>query len=372
MLEAVRCATRASFSASAAGTSPSATMSFRMSSRRSLRSAAARGARRRQCGCRRVPSARLYTRACRQAPHASAGGLPPTPCKEPTNGASVARMPSGALLHRCPPRSARRRHHHARTSMPSSTRPMHRCSAAAASTARSTARPDPSLLDACRRLGGCPPGEARITPGYRLPARYVIHTVGPVWRGGRAGEPALLRLLLSQRRSRSPRSTACAPSPFLRSAAARTAIRSQRRGRDRRARGARAPRRRCAMRTSCSRASVRRCVSGRVGAARRDRTALASTASTRTRGAAAIRRDCERPPLRRRLLRRRRLRHLEHFAQVRDVRRVVVHRLRRLVADLRDRLAVAAGHLDHDLQRLVAEVVGEVGADAERRLAAAA
>ena len=41
----------------------------------------------------------------------------------------------------------------------------------------------PQLLEACRRLGGCPTGEARITPGFHLPARYVIHTVGPVWRG---------------------------------------------------------------------------------------------------------------------------------------------------------------------------------------------
>jgi O-acetyl-ADP-ribose deacetylase (regulator of RNase III) len=50
----------------------------------------------------------------------------------------------------------------------------------------------PELLDACRRLGGCPTGEARITPGFRLPAKWVIHTVGPVWRGGRFREPALL------------------------------------------------------------------------------------------------------------------------------------------------------------------------------------
>lgn len=49
------------------------------------------------------------------------------------------------------------------------------------------------LLDHCRGLGGCPTGEARITPGFNLPADWVIHTVGPIWRGGDAGEPDLLR-----------------------------------------------------------------------------------------------------------------------------------------------------------------------------------
>jgi O-acetyl-ADP-ribose deacetylase len=51
----------------------------------------------------------------------------------------------------------------------------------------------PELLVACRRIGGCPTGEARLTPGYRLLAQYVIHTVGPVWSGGSRGEPELLR-----------------------------------------------------------------------------------------------------------------------------------------------------------------------------------
>jgi O-acetyl-ADP-ribose deacetylase (regulator of RNase III) len=50
----------------------------------------------------------------------------------------------------------------------------------------------PELLEACRRIGGCPTGEARITPGFRLKARWVIHAVGPVWNGGSRGEPALL------------------------------------------------------------------------------------------------------------------------------------------------------------------------------------
>ena len=50
----------------------------------------------------------------------------------------------------------------------------------------------PQLLKFCRTLGGCQTGEAKITPGFNLPARWVIHTVGPVWHGGHRGEPGLL------------------------------------------------------------------------------------------------------------------------------------------------------------------------------------
>ena len=50
----------------------------------------------------------------------------------------------------------------------------------------------PELLEACKKIGGCLTGKARITPGFRLPSRFVIHTVGPVWHGGNDSEPELL------------------------------------------------------------------------------------------------------------------------------------------------------------------------------------
>ena len=66
------------------------------------------------------------------------------------------------------------------------------CSAAAVSTARSIARRGRQLFAECQTLGGCETGSAKITRGYRLPAKHVIHAVGPVWNGGGEGEEELL------------------------------------------------------------------------------------------------------------------------------------------------------------------------------------
>jgi O-acetyl-ADP-ribose deacetylase (regulator of RNase III) len=91
----------------------------------------------------------------------------------------------------------------------------------------------PRLLDECRSLGGCPTGQAKITRGYDLRARHVIHTVGPVWRGGDRGEPDLLascyRACLSLAREHELRSLAfpaisCGVYGYPLGAAARIAV----------------------------------------------------------------------------------------------------------------------------------------------------
>ena len=82
----------------------------------------------------------------------------------------------------------------------------------------------PELLAECRTLGGCATGDAKITSGYRLPARFVIHTVGPVWAGGEADEDALLASCY--RRSLAVAAgQGCAASPFRRSPPESTASR---------------------------------------------------------------------------------------------------------------------------------------------------
>ena len=58
----------------------------------------------------------------------------------------------------------------------------------AAWTVPSIEQTGPALLAECRLIGGCDPGDAKITAGYNLPARHVIHAVGPIWRGGQSGE----------------------------------------------------------------------------------------------------------------------------------------------------------------------------------------
>src|SRR5438445_4601995 len=83
----------------------------------------------------------------------------------------------------------------------------------------------PELLEECRRIGGCPTGEARITGGHGLPAKHVIHTVGPVWRGG-SGESRGYCAAATSTRSGSRRSTGCARSPFRASGRAAIASRS--------------------------------------------------------------------------------------------------------------------------------------------------
>ena len=79
-----------------------------------------------------------------------------------------------------------------RRSTPSSIPPTPACPTGAGSAGPSTIAAGPELLAHCKTLGGCPVGRAKVTPGYWLDARWVIHTVTPQWRGGTQGEPVLL------------------------------------------------------------------------------------------------------------------------------------------------------------------------------------
>ena len=83
------------------------------------------------------------------------------------------------------------------------------------------------LLHECRLLGGCKTGEAKRTGGYRLPARFIVHTVGPVWRGGEQGEEALL-IACYRNALRLAAEVDAHPSPFQASAPVSSAIRSNR------------------------------------------------------------------------------------------------------------------------------------------------
>ena len=73
----------------------------------------------------------------------------------------------------------------------------------------------PELKAYCEELGGCPTGEAKITPGFKLPAKYVIHTVGPVWHGGKSKESAIATHQMAGRTSEASRASVTSRGPRL-------------------------------------------------------------------------------------------------------------------------------------------------------------
>ena len=137
----------------------------------------------------------------------------------------------------------------------------------------------PELLEECRTLGGARTGEVKLTRGYRLPARYVAHAVGPVWHGGTRGEPELLASCYAAR-SRSRRKWKRRASRFRRYRPACTAIRSKRR-RDRASHGGFPPRRRSGFPSGSCSAAFRRRTPRCMNALRAELTAVPHDAAAR-------------------------------------------------------------------------------------------